>query len=182
METKAVLEWGTLVIAIYAAAIGTFNYLQERRRDQARFDVIPSIARLKSGGFRLVIEVANLSSFDILIAEMGFRLRGDVTSRVFHPSPISGHSLPIRLSPRTSVNLFVPTAAHEDSLRRLIKCIYVKTADGVLVKSNNSALKAFIQDPPTAASDEDVAQALQQWGTIITSIHGVPKGKLPGEM
>lgn len=181
MESKAVLEWGTLAIAVYAAVIGTFNYLQERRRDQARFEVTPGIARLRSGGFRLVIKVTNLSTFDISIAEMGFMFHGGTHSGAFHPSLITGDSLPIRLSPRTSVDLFVPTLAHEDPDRGSIKCVYVKTADGVLVKANNDALAAFIQDPPTAASDEDLAEALQQWGTMITSIHGMPKGKLPGE-
>ncbi|WCM88832.1 hypothetical protein [Acidovorax sp. NCPPB 3576] len=181
MDAKVILDWGTLAIATYAAAIGTFNFMHERRRDQARIKVEPSIARLHLGGYRLSLNVTNLSAFEVSIAEMGFIYGRGTTHGVFHPSRVSGHHLPIRLGPRANVHLFVPASAHEDSRRNLIEFIYVKTADGVIAKSSNAALEAFAQDAPTAATDSALAEALQEWGTIITSPHGYPKGQLPGE-
>ncbi len=182
MESTNIIGWGTLAIAVYAALISTLNLWRDRQRDNVRILVEPCIAKTRQQRFRLAVTITNLSGFEVSISELGFSQgRFSKVRTAFHPTKVVGATLPKRLAPRTSTTMFVPIWADQNATYKGVRRVFARTACGTLAEGRNGALVRYINDLPPAALDEELEEALQDWGTIITSVHGFPKGILPGE-
>jgi hypothetical protein len=179
--SEDILGWGTLAIAAYAALLSTFNFVYTKYRDKPKVVLTPVIARLRNGKCRLAFCVENQGLVDTTIRQLGFTRWWTSQRTIFHPSPPLGLRLPIPLPAGTNVTIYVPASTLKDAASKRIRNAYLLTGHGSTVKCRNGALSLYIQNPPDTATDEEIENASHEWGHIIASPHGLPKGALPGE-
>ena len=99
------------VTGISSLIIGTCNFVMQRR---VRLNVVPKLTATRGGRFLssscdvlrdgfACIEVTNLSTFPVNIAEVGFSISGEDSRNVIIPEPLN--LLPKRLEPRESIDV-----------------------------------------------------------------------------
>jgi hypothetical protein len=141
----------TLVIAIYGAALSTFNIWRSLDKDRVKLKVIPKTTQsmglgqsmIKTSSLtvyvnsQLCIDIVNLSSFPVTISEVGLLYRGSKTrGTLARPIIHDGGSFPRRLEPRSSFTVFFEYGVPKsDPLFLNAKCAYAKTDCGITVKS-----------------------------------------------
>jgi len=139
----------TLSIAVLGAVLGIINIWRSIDRDRVKLQVIPKQA-FPVGGIdqetKLCIDVTNFSTFPLTITEVGVLYRGtSERGAIINPIIIDGGDFPRKLEPRTAFSAY----ARLDSMRRAngksVKCAYVKTDCGVMVKGNSPALKQMVE-------------------------------------
>lgn len=175
------IKWGTLVVAAYAAVLSTLNHWHARKRDKPKIVLTPMIARLRAGKYRLAFHIQNQGLIDTTIVQVGLTRRWSTVRTIFHPSPPLGLTLPIHLPAGAQVTVYVPASTMKNATTERMRNAYLVTGHGSTVKSRNGALALYINNPPDTATDEEVEDASNEWGDIMASPHGIPKGTLPGE-
>ena len=120
-----------VTIAFFGALFGLFAHLREVRRDRVRLRLsVGKGVKVVSGmgvteNF-LTIEVVNLSSFPVTIANMGF---SDGEACMYPPS--ERIEAPFRLPPREAKTIYYPRSCIADETRvRRMKCAFAKTECG----------------------------------------------------
>jgi len=109
------INWTTLT-AITGAALGVWNLVQGLQKDRVRLKVVPKLSVVRGNGILSTdrelnpnafasIEVINLSTFPVTIAEVGFSLIKEPSRGVMIPDP--PNLLPKRLEPRQSIEIRV---------------------------------------------------------------------------
>ena len=104
MDTKDVLSWGTLAIAVLGAVLGLLNTWRALSGDRVRLRTrlvveVPS-------GLLLGLEVVNLSSFPITLAEVGVIYRGaGRKGELLNYGKVDGVALPVRIEARDMVRV-----------------------------------------------------------------------------
>jgi len=138
----------TLAVASVGAVLGVINtwHLVDQRR--VKLKVIPKrampIGAIRDSGDRLCIEVTNLSSFPITVAEVGVFYRGtDVRGAIIQPIFLDGGTLPRRLESRASLTAYAADAFPGGRDRHVVKCAYARTDCGVVATGNSPALRAM---------------------------------------
>lgn len=180
--SEEIIKWGTLVVAVYAAVLSTLNHWHTRKRDKPRIILTPNVARLRAGKYRLAFHIQNQGLIDTTITQVGFTRRWSSVRTTFHPSPPLGVTLPIYLPAGAGVTVYVPAGTMKNAASERMRSAYLLTGHGTTVRARNGALALYINNPPNTATDEEVINASDEWGHIIASKHGLPKGTLPGEV
>ena len=116
------IGWAALkdVAAIVGCVLGIFNFIQVLLQRRVRLRVIPKLTTIRGGGFFssnrepipdgfACIEVINLSSFPVTLAEVGFSLFGDTGRKLIIPDPKT--LLPLKLESRQSIDVRSPQSA-----------------------------------------------------------------------
>ncbi|NYT22985.1 hypothetical protein H0A73_05180 [Alcaligenaceae bacterium] len=178
---EEIIKWGTLVVAVYAAILSTLNHWHALKRDKPKIILSPMVARLRIGKYRLAFHIQNQGLIDTSIVQIGFTRRWSIVRTIFHPSPPLGVELPIVLPAGAQITVYVPASTMKNADSERLRSAYLVTGHGTTVKTRNGALALYVNNPPDTATDEEVINASEDWGHIIASEHGLPKGTLPGE-
>ena len=141
----------TFGIAVVGAALGVFNTWRSWSRDQPKLRVrcirgftvghAPSFPSNMFG-----IEVTNLSTFPLVISEVGFGLRG-TTDRMLIPHPylLDSGPWPRTLAPRDQVTAYTDADSFDRSRR--VKDIYASTVCGTTVRRKQKKLEQLLAAP-----------------------------------
>jgi hypothetical protein len=133
----------TFGFALLGAVLGVMNTWNAINRTRVRLRVSPSyLIAMPNGDPFFGIEVVNLSSFPVTIAEAGFFLPGRQRSVIVEP--LWGVTLPRRLESREAVTIaFHPgeMAARKDRIGKA----FCKTACGVEVSGDSPARRQLAQ-------------------------------------
>lgn len=141
MDTRAILDWGTLAIAVLGAVLGVHNTWRAVLGDRVKLRV-----RIHATAFGLrpaCIQIVNLSAFPVTIVQAGWvEQRGRWSGRTLHditPADVgtaSGalSSHPIEIQPRRPQLIVFE---HASSIAKVIGSgrVFVVTACGVRVRS-----------------------------------------------
>jgi len=125
----------SVAIAFFGALFGLFAHLREVRRDKVRLrlSVGKGVKVVSGKGVTenfLTIEVVNLSSFPVTIANMGFSDGKDFIS----PPPETIET-PFRLPPREAKTIYYPRSCVPDESRvRRMKFAFAQTECGKRVE------------------------------------------------
>jgi hypothetical protein len=107
--TMTTTELITLPLAVVGAVLGVINTWRSLDRDRIKLRIVPKVAYpvgMTDTRPRLCIEVINLSSFPVTVAEVGFLLRGsDKKLVLIQPIFADGGSFPRRLEGRSGFGL-----------------------------------------------------------------------------
>lgn len=143
LALKDLVTFGTALLGAGLGIINTWAAINQRK---VRLRVRPSQALLPPHGDRgIAVEIINLSSFAITIAEVGFvppGVRGALPKRIIIPRPITSDSKPWprRLDPREAVSAYV----EYDELRgqgRMMARAFARTSCGEIAYGQSPALK-----------------------------------------
>jgi len=137
----------TVILATVGTVLGFINTLVLLNTRRVRLRVRPqSAVRARDGvwsdstrhmtGADAGIEVINLSSFPVTIAEVGYTLPRRRQVTLTAPVVLDGKGFPRRLDPREGVTVYVPVA---DLPRRIGKA-YARTSCGVTRFGKSPAL------------------------------------------
>jgi hypothetical protein len=123
------------------------NTWKQWDRDRPKLRVVPKQAIPLGPGMgdrrpRLCIEVTNLSSFPLVVTEVGVRYRGtDRRGAILPPIVIDGKPFPRRLESRTSVSLYASPDAFSDPTSPRVRSAYAMTDCGLTFTGTSRALK-----------------------------------------
>jgi len=141
----------TTICAMVGAGLGIFNYVQSLRQRRVRLKVIPKSAVQEAGRTTLsdkralpggipAIEVINLSSFAVTVAEAGFSLKGENSRMKVGATALDGKAWPRRPESREAVTVcFSP----DDSFPKNLHMAYATTACHKKRYGDSLALKKF---------------------------------------
>jgi hypothetical protein len=135
MDQRDWLDYSTLAIALFGAALSVFNAWRAWFDDRVKLRVRVAYAyTLKGEPAGLAIETVNLSRFAVTVDSLGFDLTG-TDRRLGVPIPIftQGERFPVRLEPRASLTVRQPLPADPDLA--IVRNAYVTTACGSRCKS-----------------------------------------------
>lgn len=139
MPWKDIVTVGAAALGAGLGIMNTWNSMSQR---QLRLRVTPAFALTPQGdpiGFS--IEVINLSSFPITVAEVGFGLGWGRRAPIQRPSFLNGAHLPVRLETREAASIyFDPTEFMLPKGMRLGPA-YVRTACGNIIRGDSPARK-----------------------------------------
>lgn len=138
----------TFVIALLGAVLGIINTWRSIDRDRVKLLVKPAHA-VPVGAMEHMhpnvefgIEVINLSTFSVIVSEVGFLHKGmDSRAAVMQPITIDGPTTPRKLEPRQSASFYMVKPEQRDG--HPLKCAYAKTSCGRTFKGNSPALMQF---------------------------------------
>ena len=141
----------TLSIAILGAVLGILNTWKSIDKDRVKIKVVPKMAvpvgTKISGQSTLAIDVTNLSTFPVVISEVGVLYHGTKNrGAVIRPIIIDGGAFPRKLDPRTSFTAYTQPNVLENTHGHMVKCAYASTDCGLMVKGNSPALKQMVLD------------------------------------
>ncbi len=150
MNQLGALYWKdyiTLALAVLGAVLGVMNTWNAMSQRRLRLKVRPSHAvAIGTGANAFCIEVVNLSTFPVTIAEVGLLFgsslfQGERPERMVVTSPIiiDGGSWPRRLEARQSVSVYFDPRTIGHPHKPLGKA-YALTACGELVSGDSPAL------------------------------------------
>jgi len=145
-----VKDYVTLALASVGAVLGVINTWKSLDRDRPKLRLTPAQAfvvgpRSTSEKF-LCFDVTNLSSFPLTITEVGVlyrwtRKRGAIVLPIIR----DGGEFPRKLEPRTSFSAYAAPGALANR-EHTVRCAYVKTACGLLVRGTSQAMKQLIRE------------------------------------
>ena len=141
----------TLAIAILGAVLGIINTWRAIDRDRVRLRVVPQHAIPVGPGMdkrvRMCIEVTNLSTFPLTIAEVGVLFRGtEKRGVVVQPIILDAGQFPRRSEARTAFSAYLSPDAFLSHGAAQIRCAYAKTACGVVAKGDSPALRQMVEE------------------------------------
>lgn len=133
----------TLVVAILGAVLGVVNTWNSVNQQRLRIRVTPQHA-IPFGGadtrLTFCIQVTNLSSFPVTVAEVGFLYHGTTKKGAYiDPFVADMGPWPRRLEARESVTVYMESPQSLNGHR--IKCAYVVTGCGERRLGTSGALK-----------------------------------------
>jgi len=158
MTSKEII---TLTIAIIGAVLGLFNTWFNFKKNRLKLKVIPSnclILTMKTTNFEyeqgVSIEILNLSSFPVTIAEIGFANFYFLTNKIKGSKSIplnitnySGYQLPYRIESKDSITFYLNKKYLErKDLFLNNKFVYARTACGKIFKGSNRNFRIFIKN------------------------------------
>jgi hypothetical protein len=139
-----IVEGITLAIAVLGAVLGVMNTWQALDNSRVKLRVRPKHAiPFGDADPRLTfcIEITNLSSFAVTIAEAGVFYRNtDKRGAYGNPVLIDGQPWPKRLEPRSSVTIYGQPPFSSDP-KHSLKCAYARTECGVTRTGSSPAFK-----------------------------------------
>ena len=149
-ESFSLINAITLFIAVLGAVLGIMNTWRNINRDRVRLRVTPKQASpygaIAHQPIKLNIDITNLSTFSLIITEVGVLYHG--TSKrgaVVSPIILDGGEFPRKLEPRTSVSAYMPSDILNKMDGHSVKCVYATTDCGVTIRGNSPALKQLIK-------------------------------------
>lgn len=150
-QSVGVFQVLTFGIAALGAALGVFNTWRSWSRDQPKLRVrcvrgftVGHAPTFPSNMFG--IEVTNLSTFPLVISEVGFGLRG-TSDRMLVPHPYLADNgpWPRTLAPREQVTAYTDADPFDRSRR--VKDVYASTACGTTVRRRQKQLEQLLALP-----------------------------------
>lgn len=148
MNQLTALPWKdfiTLGAALLGAALGIMNTWNAMSQRRVRVRVNPAFALTADGNpFGFSVEIVNLSTFPLTLAEIGFEIGGGRRASVQSPQFLDSKNLPRRIESRESVIvLFTPqnfgVPLPEINLGRA----YARTACGRIIFGDSPAGRKF---------------------------------------
>lgn len=141
----------TLSLAILGASLGVINTWRAFDRDQVKLSVRPKqafpIGEFSIGKKHLCINVLNLSTFPVVIAEIGIKYYFTKNRGVIlKPLIIDGGSMPRRLESRTSFSIYIEPDDVFKLSKHWIRCAYAKTDCGETAVGTSPAFKQLIKE------------------------------------
>ncbi len=176
-DTKAVLDYVTLGIAVLGAMLGVINTAIQWRQYRPRLRVVPQVARVNGVSHRLCVHVANVGTQPVVVNHVALCLRGGLRL-AFRPERMPSEEGVSTLAPRASVTLFVPDGARKHQHFGRVHAVEVGTECGLVVKSSSRALRWFVVHRPAAAQADEIERLGNGWGLLVTSPHGPPKSTI----
>ena len=139
------LDLMSFLIAALGAFLGIINTWKLMDKDKLKVSVIPVTAIALDKSFDEIdfgFQITNLSSFPVTINEVGVlykasKSRGAATNPIMN----DGGSFPRRMEPRTSFTAYIKSRQSNIVKHGMVKCAYVKTACGNMIKGKSPALK-----------------------------------------
>lgn len=153
----------TFGIALVGAVLGIINTWRAWSRDQPRLRVrcvrafaVGGTSGLPSNMYG--IEVTNLSTFPLVITEVGFGLRGTTDRMVFvHPYLPDNKPWPRTLPPREQVTVYTD-AEFLDRSRRVAD-VYATTACGTTFRKKQRRLEDLLAPPLNTSNRAEASRA-----------------------
>lgn len=140
----------TLSVALLGAALGIMNTWHAISQRRVRLCVKPAYAiGVPNGEISFSIEVVNLSSFPVTLAEVGFAMRGGKRLAVTQPFFVDGGPWPRRLESREAMSAYfdpAEIAVH----RQPIGKAYTRTTCGEIAYGSSPALRQLRSLIPTS--------------------------------
>lgn len=137
------LEGITLSIAVLGAVLGLVNTWHSIDRTRVKLRVIPKHAiplGAADATLNFCIEVTNLSAFAVTIHEVGVYYRGTKERGAYtQPVLLDRGGWPRRLEAREAVTVY--GQAPRSKPGRKLKCVYARTACGVVRSGNSPAFQ-----------------------------------------
>ena len=152
------LEILLAVVAVVSLVINYLQFQRSRDRDRIRLKVVP-VQIFGTGGLRgydsVGIQVTNLSSFPVVVSEVGFELR-DSDSRwaLLDPKPMSNVKYPCELASRRSATFNFPHNAHRNPKMATVTRAYARTECGNTVTGISGALKSLVAQAREETGEE----------------------------
>jgi len=154
------VETITLILAVVGTVLGVLNTVHQYRQTKVKLRVIPKALLIEGRTSlstsrrevpdrcnNLCVEVINLSSFPVTIAEVGFRYRWTGNrGLMFQPrTSEEGKSLPIELQSRRSVTVFANSDELPDAFDgpHRVRCVYAMTSCDTTVFGSSPAFKTM---------------------------------------
>ncbi len=138
-----IVEAVTMSIAVLGAVLGVINTWHNLDKMRVKLVVLPKHAipvGAADPNITFCIEITNLSSFAVTVAEAGVFFHGTkARGAIIQPIMADGGEWPRRLEPRTSVTVYAQNPATEAKHR--IRCAYATTECGVTRTATSRALK-----------------------------------------
>jgi hypothetical protein len=137
----------TLAIAVLGAVLGIINTWRNINKDKVRLKVTPKYAIFNNDiEDQLSIEVINFSSFPLIVREVGVYYYGtSKRAAVATPNIYDGGSFPRKLEQRISMSVYLPIEILKQRNNHRVKCVYVMTDCGKIIKGKSSALTEMIK-------------------------------------
>jgi hypothetical protein len=176
-NTKAVLDYVTLGIAVFGALLGVINTAIQWRQHRPRLRVVPLVARVNGASLRLCVRVTNVGVQPVVVDHVALRLRGGLRLG-FRPERLPMEQGIRTLAPRASVTLFLPDGAREHQHFGRVHAVEVGTECGLIKQASNRALRWFVVHRPAATQADEIEQLGNTWGCLVTSPDGPPKSTL----
>jgi hypothetical protein len=138
-------EYLTLALAILGAALGVMNTWNAMSQSRVRLRVSPAHAiAMPSGAQMFSIEVVNLSSFPVTVADVGFSVDGRKINRghrlaILQPILIDGKPWPRRLEAREAVSAYFDPSDIVERGEKIGKA-YARTSCGAVAYGTSGAL------------------------------------------
>lgn len=147
MRRPIVEHFITVILATIGTVLGCINTFQLLNSRRVRLRVVPKSATLDEGGVwtdstkhmqqgAVCIEVVNLSSFPITVAEVGYTLPQRRRATIIKPILHDSKAWPRRLEPREAVTVY----GHLADLPRNVGKAFARTDCGVTRFGNSPAL------------------------------------------
>jgi hypothetical protein len=162
----SIVQWITLVIAVFGAVLGVINTWRAMDRDRVKIRVTPKIAfvvdvsnsitvdrnsahvqRLRAAGLpeKLAVEMVNLSNFPVTMSDAGFGRADQTRQTIFRPELTSGKTWPVRLEPREAVTAFTEIGIELDPAMMTQPIAYAKTDCGTVRYGTSSIFKEYVK-------------------------------------
>ena len=141
----------TFSIAVLGAILGVLNTWNSMNQRKVKLRVVPAHAIIHGELERhFMIEVLNLSSFPVVVSEVGFTLNGNSINKnkraaISRPELIDGGSWPRKLEPRTSVGCYFKLSEVQNDALNIGKA-YASTQCGEARYGISPALKQIIRE------------------------------------
>ena len=143
----------TLSLASIGAVLGVLNTWRAYDRDRPRLRVIPKHAIPVGGAdprLTFCIEVINLSTFPLTVAEVGLLYHGTKQrAAIVYPALADGGGWPRRLEARSAVTAYL-SGEGLDARTHRIRCAYAKTDCGLTFEGTTPALRQLAGQGRTA--------------------------------
>ena len=149
-------EWITPLVATAALALGVVNSYFNFSKTRVKLRVKPSFSHLFNTALysmedsqpaqSITIEITNLSDFELVITEVGFKRWATSGYRNVVAPPFSttqGQMNRIDLKPRDNISVICPTDIFSLFKTSRIRTTHVKTACGVEVVGTTRSFKRF---------------------------------------
>ncbi len=139
----------TFSIAVLGAVLGLLNFYRAVARDKVHVKITPSLYVMAPPGRSPIqgmsVEVINLGFVPVTVSNAYIQLRNNsIVADMGITTSLGKWEIPVRLEARESTTLFFSAEFnHEESLVNA-KCVLVKTACGINLRSSNRVFRDWI--------------------------------------
>ncbi len=144
-DSITVFQAVTMAVASIGAVLGTMNTWISIDKNRVKLSLIPKEVRRLGASTEeethLSFDIINFSSFPIIISEIGVLYKNSKNRGYIFPPK---DDLPKKIEHRESYSIGVTKKYLNPLNGNIVKCIYLKTDCGVMIKGTSKALKSMV--------------------------------------